>query len=95
MRPSYGLAEATVYVVSSAGGRPSTGVRFDFEKLSAGHAERCNEGGSELIGCGAPRSTTVRIVDPDTRIEKPAGQIGEVWLHGDHVAMRAIGVIRS
>ena len=87
MRPSYGLAEATVYVASSAGGRPPTAVRFDFEKLSAGHAERCNEGGSELIGCGAPRSTTVRIVDPDTRIEKPAGQIGEVWLHGDHVAM--------
>jgi long chain fatty acid CoA FadD26 len=87
MRPSYGLAEVTVYVASSAGGRPPTAVRFDFEKLSAGHAERCNEGGSELIGCGAPRSTTVRIVDPDTRIEKPAGQIGEVWLHGDHVAM--------
>ena len=87
MRPSYGLAEATVYVVSSAGGRPPTAVRFDYEKLAVGHAERCDEGGSELIGCGAPRSTTVRIVDPETRIENPAGKIGEVWLHGDHVAM--------
>ena len=87
MRPSYGLAEATVYVVSSAGGRPPTAVRFDYEKLAVGHAERCDEGGSELIGCGAPRSSTVRIVDPETRIENPAGKIGEVWLHGDHVAM--------
>ncbi len=86
LRPSYGLAEATVYVVASAGGSAPTAVRFDFEKLSAGHAERCSEGGSELIGCGTPRSTTVCVVDPETSVEKSAGQIGEVWLHGDHVA---------
>ncbi|WP_347221133.1 glycoside hydrolase family 3 N-terminal domain-containing protein [Mycolicibacterium poriferae] len=39
MRPSYGLAEATVYVAASAGGQPPTAVRFDYEKLAAGHAE--------------------------------------------------------
>ena len=98
MRPSYGLAEATVYVAASAGGRPPTAVRFDFEKLAAGHAEPCAEvdartreespaeAGAELIGCGAPRSTTVRVVDPETLVENPAGKIGEVWLHGEHVA---------
>jgi long-chain fatty acid adenylase/transferase FadD26 len=86
MRPSYGLAEVTVYVVSSEGGRPPTAVRFDYEKLAVGHAERCDEGGSELISCGPPRSTTVRIVDPETLVENPAGKIGEVWLHGDHVS---------
>ena len=85
VRPSYGLAEATVYVAASDGGRPPTSVRFDYEKLAAGHAERCEEGGSELISCGAPRSTTVRITDPETGLEKQAGQIGEIWLHGDHV----------
>lgn len=87
MRPSYGLAEATVYVAASAGGRPPTAVRFDFEKLAAGHAEQCaDENGAELIGCGAPRSTTARVVDPETLVENPAGKIGEVWLHGEHVA---------
>ena len=87
MRPSYGLAEATVYVVASAGGRPPTSVRFDYEKLAAGHAERCDdESGTEQIGLGAPRSTTVRVVDPETNVENPAGKIGEVWLHGEHVA---------
>ena len=89
MRPSYGLAEATVYVAASAGGRPPTSVRFDVEKLAAGHAERCEDSGAsgtELIGCGAPRSTTARVVDPETCVENPAGKIGEVWLHGDHVA---------
>ncbi|AFM17522.1 acyl-CoA synthetase (AMP-forming)/AMP-acid ligase II [Mycolicibacterium chubuense NBB4] len=88
MRPSYGLAEATVYVVASAGGRPPTSVRFDYEKLAAGHAERCDDdqSGAEQIGLGAPRSTTVRVVDPETCVENPAGKIGEVWLHGEHVA---------
>ncbi|WP_170220075.1 AMP-binding protein [Mycolicibacterium hodleri] len=86
MRPSFGLAEATVYVSASAGGRPPTAVRFDYEKLAVGHAERCDENGSELISCGTPRSTTVRVVDPETRVENSAGKIGEVWLHGKHVA---------
>ncbi|BBY77119.1 long-chain-fatty-acid--AMP ligase FadD26 [Mycolicibacterium parafortuitum] len=87
MRPSYGLAEATVYVAASAGGRPPTSARFDTEKLAAGHAEpSADDGGTELIGCGAPRSTTARVVDPDTAVENPAGKIGEIWLHGEHVA---------
>jgi long chain fatty acid CoA FadD26 len=86
MRPSYGLAEATVYVVSSPGGRAPTVLQFDIEKLSAGHAERCPEGGTEMVGCGAPRSSgLLRIVDPDTMQEKPAGELGEIWLHGEHV----------
>jgi long chain fatty acid CoA FadD26 len=63
-------------------------VRFDYEKLSAGHAKRCGaEGGSELVSYGAPRSSTVRIVDPETRLENPDGKIGEIWVHGDQVAM--------
>lgn len=87
MRPSYGLAEATVYVTSSAGGSPPTAVWFDYEKLAAGHAERCDDGtGSEHVGLGTPRSTTVRVVDPETCVENPAGKIGEVWLHGEMVA---------
>jgi long chain fatty acid CoA FadD26 len=28
----------------------------------------------------------VRIVDPESRIEKPAGEVGEVWVHGENVA---------
>ena len=44
------------------------------------------EGGSELVGHGAPRACTVRIVDPQTRVEKPADEVGEIWVHGDNVA---------
>ncbi len=86
MRPSYGLAEATVYVVSSPGDRSPTVLRFDVEKLSAGHAELCAEGGSELVGCGTARSDAlVRVVDPDTAIERQAGEVGEIWVHGEQV----------
>ena len=86
VRSSYGLAEATVYVVASPGGRPPTEVRFDSEKLAAGHVEVCSSGGSELVGCGVPRSSDVRIVDPERMIELPAGEVGEVWVHGDQIS---------
>jgi long chain fatty acid CoA FadD26 len=88
IRPSYGLAEATLYVVSPTAGHPPATIRFDYEKLSAGYAKRCGtESGSELVSHGAPRRSTVRIVDPDMRIENAAGKVGEIWVHGDNVAM--------
>ena len=50
IRPSYGLAEATVYVATRGGAQPPAVVRFDSEKLTAGKAERCeNGGGTPLV----------------------------------------------
>jgi long chain fatty acid CoA FadD26 len=87
LRPGYGLAEATMYVTSCPPGRPPKSVRFDYEKMSAGHAKRRgDEGGVELVSCGVPRACTVRIVDRETRIENPASKIGEIWVYGDNVA---------
>jgi long-chain fatty acid adenylase/transferase FadD26 len=85
--PSYGLAEATLYVTSSPPGQPPSTACFDYEKLSAGHAKRCgNDGGVQLVGYGAPRAATIRIVNSETRVENPAGTVGEIWIHGDNVA---------
>lgn len=86
LRTTWGMAEATVYVASSPGGRPPAVMRFDTEKLSAGHTEPTESGGSELVSHGPPRACDFRIVDPDTFVEKPAGQVGEVWVHGPQVA---------
>jgi long chain fatty acid CoA FadD26 len=85
-RPSYGLAEATVFVVASDPDRPLRMVRFDADKLAAGHAELCDVGGSEQVSCGTPRSSDVRVVDPATMLEKPAGQVGEIWVHGAQIS---------
>jgi fatty acid CoA ligase FadD28 len=88
LRPSYGLAEATVYVASSRAGQPPEIVDFESDKLSAGHAKRCaTGGGTPLVGYPLPQSPIVRIVDPETRTECPAGTTGEIWVHGDNVAV--------
>ncbi len=87
MRPSYGLAEATVYVASrTTSGAPKI-AHFDPEQLSAGGAKPCSaEGGAPLLSYGMPHSPTVRIVDPDTCVECDAGTVGEIWVHGKNVA---------
>jgi fatty acid CoA ligase FadD21 len=87
MTPSYGMAEATVYVSTAATGGAPVVVDFDPEKLAAGTAERCaSEAGSPLISYGVPESPIVRIVDPETRGECAAGTVGEIWVHGENVA---------
>ena len=86
-RPSYGLAEATVYVATRRPGDPPEIVHFESEKLSAGHAKRrASGGGTDLISYGVPHSPVVRIVDQDTNTECPAEQTGEIWVHGENVA---------
>lgn len=86
MRPSYGLAEATVFVASGTWGESST-VHFDIDELSAGRARPCAPGtGSSLVKYQVPRTPAVRIVDRDTNRECPPDTIGEIWVHGENVA---------
>jgi acyl-CoA synthetase (AMP-forming)/AMP-acid ligase II len=88
LRPSYGLAEATLYVATRPLHQPPNVVHFEPEKLSAGHAKRCgSETGTPLVSYGNPESPLVRIVDPETRSERPAGMVGEIWVRGDNVCL--------
>jgi fatty acid CoA ligase FadD28 len=88
LRPSYGMAEATVYVATRQVGEPPKITHFDADKLPAGQANRCEtESGTPLVSYGAPKSMLVRIVDPDTCRECPDGTLGEIWVHGDNVAV--------
>lgn len=87
VRPSYGLAEATVYVATSNAGQPAEIVDFESDALSAGQAKRCESGsGTPLISYPLGKSPDVRIVDPETRTECAEGTTGEIWVHGDNVA---------
>jgi fatty acid CoA ligase FadD21 len=87
MRPSYGLAEATVFVASGIWSESSPAVHFDVGELGAGRVERCAAGsGTALVKYKVPQSPTLRIVDPDTHRECPHDSVGEIWVHGDNVA---------
>ena len=87
LRPSYGLAEATVFVATSGAGEPPKIVHFESDKLSAGHAERCpGTKGTPLVSYLLRPPPAVRIVDPETQTECPDGTVGEIWVCGDNVA---------
>jgi fatty acid CoA ligase FadD28 len=88
IRPSYGLAEATLYVATPRLADPAKVVHFESEKLSVGEAKRCASGdGTPLVSHGVPESPAVRIVDRETQTECPQGTVGEIWVHGANVAM--------
>ena len=42
--------------------------------------------GTPLVELWQATVAVVRIVDPDTATEKPAGMIGEIWVHGENVS---------
>ena len=86
-KPSYGMAEATVFIASRTGGGPPEVTYFDSEKLGDGAAVRTSVPGSTpLLSYGSLESPLVRIVDPDTCVEVPEGTVGEIWTRGDNVA---------
>jgi fatty acid CoA ligase FadD21 len=87
LRPSYGLAEATVFVTSGTWRETEQAARFDTDALAAGRAQRTTgRTGSALVRYELPQSPVVRIVDVDTNRECPQDVVGEIWVHGDNVA---------
>ncbi len=84
--PCYGLAEATLFVTGGMRGQGVEAFRFDTEMLAQGKAVVADQGTS-MVACGFPASGhTVRIIDPETMTERPAGHIGEIWTDGPSLA---------
>ncbi len=81
-RPSYGLAEATVYV-ASAGEDGPRGAVLDREALAQGRAVETPDG-QPVMSVGRPVGQLVRIVHDGH--EQPEGEVGEIWVHGPNVA---------
>lgn len=86
LRPSYGLAEATVFVASGVWSESTGAIRFDPDELSAGRAKRATgPSGVALVRYRPPIAPLVRIVDADTRRGCPSEVVGEIWVHGGNV----------
>lgn len=89
IKPSYGIAEATLFVATIAPTAPPAATYFDAERLGAGEAVRVDADAPNAVAqvsCGqVARSLTVVIVDPRSGAELPDGRVGEIWLRGDNV----------
>jgi fatty-acyl-CoA synthase len=76
-KPSYGIAEATLFVSTIDPTAEATVVYLDREELGAGHAVRIAADGPNAVAqvsCGhIARSQWAVIVNPDTRAEVPDG----------------------
>lgn len=90
-RPSYGLAESTVYVAGAPARTEPVTQAYDAASLTRGLAipvppdTPCSR---TLVGCGHPHSDQeVVIADPVSGAGvQPEGHIGEIWTRGDSVA---------
>ncbi|MBL8851185.1 MAG: fatty acyl-AMP ligase [Planctomycetaceae bacterium] len=79
--PSYGLAEATLFVTGGSHLSPPV-VRDARATIAEGETDR-----RRMVGCGQPwLGTSIEIVDPETRRRCFPGDTGEIWVAGPCVA---------
>jgi acyl-CoA synthetase (AMP-forming)/AMP-acid ligase II len=70
--PCYGMAESTLYISGKAGAAPA---RVD------------GSTGVQVVSCGRPHGdTAIAIVDPETAVERPGAEVGEIWVRGGSVS---------
>lgn len=86
--PCYGMAETTLLVSGVPITEAPRVLDVDAEALERGElaGPRENHPTRSLVSSGIVRDFEVRVVDPETRVEKSGGHIGEIWLKGDSVA---------
>ncbi|MFN8087746.1 MAG: long-chain-fatty-acid--AMP ligase FadD32 [Mycobacterium sp.] len=89
IKPSYGLAEATLFVSTTPAGEPPKIVHVDrdelnkqrFVEVAADSPNAVAEASAGKIGV----DEWAVIVDADSASEVPDGQIGEIWIHGKNM----------
>lgn len=89
-RPCFGLAEATLMVSCSNQPEPPMIRAFDAEQLALDRAVEVDprrDNSRLLAGCGpSVWEQRIAIVNPQSLVELPAGEVGEIWVSGKNVA---------
>jgi fatty acid CoA ligase FadD32 len=89
IKPSYGLAEATLFVSTTPMGDHPKIVHVDREALNTGtFVEVPADSPSAVAQAGAGKvgvAEWATIVDAETATELPDGQIGEIWISGQNM----------
>ena len=94
IKPSYGMAEATLSVASIAPSQKPRATYLDRVALAAGRAvvvDPAAGGAVAHVSCGrAIPDQRVTIVTPDGD-EAADGTVGEIWLHGNNIGRGYFG----
>jgi fatty acid CoA ligase FadD32 len=89
IKPSYGLAEATLFVSTTPMNAEPTIISVDRDELNAGRFVPVPDDSPKAVAqAGAGKIGIAEwavIVDNDTATELPDGQIGEVWISGQNM----------
>ncbi|QNG20918.1 AMP-binding protein [Rhodococcus triatomae] len=91
IKPSYGMAEATLFVSATRHSDEARIIYVDRTELNAGRVVTVDphaENAIPQVSCGyVARSQWATIVDPETATEQPDGRVGEIWLHGENIGI--------
>lgn len=90
-KPSYGLAEATLFVSTIDPGAEVGVVHLDRRQLASGRVMPVPDDDPHAVSqvsCGhVARSLCCVVVDHATGAELPDGRVGELWLQGDNIGL--------
>jgi fatty acyl-AMP ligase FadD32 len=89
IKPSYGLAEATLFVSTTPTDEPPKIVYVDRDELNAHRFVEVSADAPSAVAQASAGKVGVAewaaIVDAETATELPDGQIGEVWISGQNM----------
>jgi fatty acid CoA ligase FadD32 len=89
IKPSYGLAEATLFVSTTPKNEKPKIIQVDRDALNKGSFVEVADGAPTAVAQVSAGKVGVdewaAIVDADSATELPDGQIGEIWLHGNNL----------
>lgn len=94
IKPSYGMAEATLSVASIAPSAAAAAIHLDRAELNEGRAvvvDADAEGAVAHVSCGQPIPNQWAVIANADGEEQPDGVVGEIWLHGNNVGRGYFG----